>query len=115
MSSSARALDMPSPKLTIIFSPEADEDLIQIWGYLAREASERAADRQLHDIDRLCARLEAWPLSGRARDELLPSMRSALADPYIVFYRVGRNAIEIIRVLHGRRDIASIFARRADK
>jgi toxin ParE1/3/4 len=44
----------------------------------------------------------------------LPGMRSALADPYVVFYRVGTDAIEIIRVLHGRRDIASLFARRAD-
>jgi toxin ParE1/3/4 len=105
---------MPSPKLPIIFSAEADEDLIQIWGYLAREASQQVADRQLHDIDRVCSRLKAWPLSGRTRDELLPSMRSALAAPYIVFYRVAKDTIEIIRVLHGRRDIASIFARRTD-
>jgi plasmid stabilization system protein ParE len=42
---------MPSPELPITFSSDADEDLIQIWGYLAREASERIADRQLHEID----------------------------------------------------------------
>jgi plasmid stabilization system protein ParE len=42
-------------------------------------------------------------------------MRSVLAFPYVVFYRVGNDAIEIIRVLHGRRDIASIFARLADE
>jgi toxin ParE1/3/4 len=105
---------MASPKLPIIFSSAADEDLIQIWGYLAREVSEQIADRQLHEIDKLCSRLKAWPFSGRRRDELLPGMRSSLADPYVVFYRVGTDAIEIIRVLHGRRDIASIFARRAD-
>jgi len=50
----------------------------------------------------------------RTRDELLPGLRSALADPNILFYRVRKDAVEIIRVLHGRRDIASIFARRAD-
>jgi plasmid stabilization system protein ParE len=34
---------MPSPRLPIIWSPEADEDLIEIWGYLASEASEQVA------------------------------------------------------------------------
>jgi toxin ParE1/3/4 len=97
-------------KRTVNLSPEADEDLIDIWGYLAREASERVADRQLHDIDAACERLKAWPYSGRQRDELLTGMRSVPIHPYIVFYRIQGDAVEIVRVLHGRRDIASIFA-----
>ena len=32
---------MPNRKRPISLSPEAEEDLIEIWGYLAREASER--------------------------------------------------------------------------
>jgi toxin ParE1/3/4 len=101
---------MPSRKRTITLSPEADEDLIEIWGYLAREASERVADRQLREVDTVCARLKAWPYSGRKRDELLAGMRSVPIHPYVLFYRIQGNAIEIVRVLHGRRDIASIFA-----
>jgi toxin ParE1/3/4 len=104
---------MPGRELPIVYSLEADEDLIQIWRYLAREASERVADAQLHEIDKVCARLSAQPYSGRTRNELLLGMRSALASPYLVFYRIGENAIEVIRVLHGRRDIASIFAERS--
>ena len=101
---------MPSRKRTVHLSPEADEDLIEIWGYLAREASERVADRQLHEIDVACARLKAWPNSGRRRDELLTGMRSVPSRPYVIFYRIQDDAVEIVRVLHGRRDIASIFA-----
>jgi plasmid stabilization system protein ParE len=37
-------------------------------------------------------------------------MRSVPIHPYIVFYRIQGDAVEIVRVLHGRRDIASIFA-----
>jgi plasmid stabilization system protein ParE len=33
--------------------------------------------------------------------------------PYVVFYRVRNDGIEIVRVLHGRRDVASIFAERS--
>jgi len=104
------ALDMPKRKWTVNLSREADEDLIEIWGYLAREASEPVADRQLLEIDAACARLKAWPYSGRKRDELLAGMRSVPIHPYVLFYRIRGDALEIVRVLHGRRDIASIFA-----
>jgi toxin ParE1/3/4 len=100
---------MPSRRRTFHLSPEADEDLIQIWGYLSREVSERVADRQLREIDTACAMRKAWPYSGRRRDELLAGMRSVLVHPYVMFYRIQGDAIEVVRVLHGRRDIASIF------
>jgi len=102
---------MPNRKRPISLSPEADEDLIEIWGYLAREASERVADRQLHEIDVACSRLNAWPYSRRKRDDLLPGMRSVPVHSYVVFYRIRDDAVEIVRVLHGRRDIAAIFAK----
>jgi toxin ParE1/3/4 len=104
---------MPSHSLPIIVSPEADEDLVEIWGYLARQASVRVADRQLNEIDAACETLKAWPYSGRKRDELLTGMRSVPVHPYVVFYRVRNDGIEIVRVLHGRRDVASIFAERS--
>jgi toxin ParE1/3/4 len=105
---------MPSRRLPIALSPEADEDLIEIWGYLAREASDQVADRQLHEIETVCATLRDWPYSGRKRDELLAGMRSVSVRPYAAFYRVRDDAIEIVRVLHGRRDIASIFSGSSD-
>jgi toxin ParE1/3/4 len=78
------------------------------------QASDQVADRQLSEIDAACETLKSWPYSGRKRDELLTGMRSVPVYPYIVFYRVGNAAIEIVRVLHGRRDIASIFAKISD-
>jgi toxin ParE1/3/4 len=101
---------MPNRKRTVNLSPQADEDLVEIWGYLVREASDRAADRQLHEIDAACTTLKAWPYSGRKRDDLLAGMRSVPVHPYILFYRIQGDAVEIVRVLHGRRDIAAIFA-----
>jgi toxin ParE1/3/4 len=51
------------------------------------------------------------PYSGRPRDNLLPGVRSMPVHPYVVFYRVRNEAVEIIRVIHGRRDIGAIFAK----
>lgn len=40
-------------------------------------------------------------------------LRIAGFDNYLIFYRPGENGIEIIRVLHAKRDIDSLFGGRA--
>jgi ParE toxin of type II toxin-antitoxin system, parDE len=48
-------------------------------------------------------------------DELIPGLRSVLAHPHIVFYRVSGSNIEVVRVLHQRRDIDAIFGSDDDR
>jgi toxin ParE1/3/4 len=93
----------------VSLSPEADGDLVEIWDYLASEATEDAADRQLRQFEAAFERLQSWPHSGRKRDELAPGMRSVPVHQYIIFYRIHADAVEVVRILHGRRDIASIL------
>lgn len=93
----------------LILSPEADQDLIDIWGHLARGASPGIADEQLRRIDRSAERLLDHPFSAQARDELAPGIRSLPVHPYMLFFRVTSDAIEIVRVLHGSRDVEAIF------
>jgi toxin ParE1/3/4 len=102
-----------NPGRDTVWSPEAEEDLIGIWGHLAREATDQVADNQLDDIDRACAKLKVWPHSGRPRENLFPGLRSVLAHPYVIFYRVRSGLVEVVRVIHGRRDIDAIFAGRS--
>jgi toxin ParE1/3/4 len=105
---------MARPKYSIVWSSDADEDLLDIWGYLARAASRAVADRTARDIRRACERLSRLPFSGRPRDNILPGFRSILVHPYIVFYRLRSKNVEIVRVLHGRRDVDAIFGEDAD-
>jgi len=56
--------------------------------------------------------LEDHPLAGRARDEVKPDLRSVVAKPYVIFYRIKDEAAQIVRVLDGHRDINKIFSRR---
>jgi toxin ParE1/3/4 len=105
---------MAKPSRSAVWSPEAEQDLIEIWGYWAHEASVEVADNQLRGIDRACERLEEWPFSSRARDELVPGLRSLVVHPNVIFYRVRDNDVEIVRVVDGRRDIDGIFAKQGD-
>jgi toxin ParE1/3/4 len=44
-------------------------------------------------------------LLGRARDELAPALRSLAYGRYVICYRVVASGAEIVRALHGVRDI----------
>lgn len=92
----------------IIKRPRALSDLVEIWDYIADD-SEANADGFLEKIEEKIVLLSSQPLMGRARVELMENMRSFPVDRYVVFYRPLPDGIEIIRVLHGARDIPTMF------
>jgi toxin ParE1/3/4 len=95
----------------VVWSPRARQDLHDIWRYFARVASPDIADNLLREIAGVKQRLGERPLVGRTREEVAPGLRSILIHPYSVFYRVTDSSVEIARVLHERRNFASVFAK----
>ncbi len=92
----------------VLRTSKAEEDLLEIWSYIADD-NPAAADTLLDDIDAACRTLAANPVSGRAREELAPRLRSFPVGSYIVFYRPMEDGIVVIRVLHGARDLPELF------
>jgi toxin ParE1/3/4 len=92
----------------VIRSPEAAEDLLEIWQYIADE-NEAAADKLLNEIDAASKMLARNPKAGRERPDLAHKLRSFPVGRYVLFYRSIDDGVEIVRVLHGSRDIDSIF------
>jgi toxin ParE1/3/4 len=90
---------------TIIRSKEADEDLFDIWRYIAFD-NPAAADRVLDTIERRWQPLAIHPLLGRDRADIAPGIRHLVSGNYLILYRIVHDhSIEIVRVLHGRRRI----------
>jgi toxin ParE1/3/4 len=89
-------------------SPRANSDLIEIWSYIADDsiANADAFIDKLYETIHVLGRQHG---SGRQREELAPGIQSFPFGRYIIFYRAITNAIEIVRVLHGARDIENIF------
>lgn len=92
----------------IRFRPGAREDLRGIWRYVARD-DPRAADRLTRAIERKLAPLAANPMLGRARPELRADLRSLAHRPYVILYRPLDDGIEVVRILHGARDLAALL------
>ncbi len=100
---------MPGKRRKVLWAPRAEQDLRDVWRYYARVASPDIADRLLREIEEAGERLGEQALMWRARDEVMPGLRSVLVHPYTVFYRVTDGSVEIVRVLHERRNFPEVF------
>jgi toxin ParE1/3/4 len=96
--------------MKIVFSEEADSDLLHIFTYL----SERNRDAAVALSALFNAKMESlvhFPFIGRDRSILGRGLRSVVVENYVVFYRVERDRTFIVRVFDGRRDIDAEFER----
>ncbi len=89
-------------------APSADIDLLEIWSYISQDSFD-AADQFLDQLEQQFDLLASSPLIGKKRDELIPGLRSLTYKNYLIFYRTRNGNVEIIRVLHGARDIEKLF------
>jgi plasmid stabilization system protein ParE len=94
------------------FTPEAESDLFEIWGYIARDNRD-AADRVEAAIYDACTLLAKSPLSGQVRKEFTSRPVRFWIVPrfpnYLIVYRPDARPLEIIRILHGMRDVKRVL------
>lgn len=88
----------------------AKDDLDEIWDYIARD-NITAANQLLDQLHLKLALLAYSPGIGRPRDRLLLGLRSFPVGNYLLFYRPIPDGIELVRVLHGARDLPVVFPR----
>jgi len=75
---------------------------------IAGKASEEIATRFIHAIEAAFEPVRHFPLSAPAREQLAPGLRVTFHSPYAIYYRPLADAVIIVRVLHGARDVAAI-------
>jgi toxin ParE1/3/4 len=83
-------------------------DLREIADYIAHDNPDSAESF----IDELQARIETVferPITFPARTEWATGVRSALFGRYVIIFRFGDDLVEILRVIHGARDIDSLL------
>ena len=88
--------------------PQAEADTLEIWAYIAQD-SLAEADRWVDPLDESLALWATQPKMGRAREELSPGIRSLPFGRYVVFFEPLADGIDVVRVLHGSRDLDEQF------
>jgi toxin ParE1/3/4 len=92
----------------VVFTNKAREDLVDIWLHVA-EDDEQAADRVLDRLDEAAGHLAEHPEMGAARDDIRHGLRYLISGPYLLLYRINDAGVEIVRAVHGRRDLFGMF------
>lgn len=92
----------------LVVSPAALADLREIWEFIATD-DPAAADRVLDEIGDRLDLLLGSPLMGRERPELGPGLRSFPSGRYVIFYVPEEDAMQVVRVLHGARDVEDLW------
>jgi plasmid stabilization system protein ParE len=95
-----------------VLTRNAIDDLDEIWNYIAQDDRD-AANRVESAIFAALATLARHPLIGSKRSELTPLLVRfwpiAKFPNFIVVYRPETRPLEIIAVLHGKREIARLL------
>jgi toxin ParE1/3/4 len=92
----------------VLRRPRAAEDIAAIWDFIADDNAD-AADHWIDQLDTQLRLLATQPLMGRTRDELAPGIRSFPFGRYLLFYLPISDGIDVVRVLHGARDVDTVF------
>ena len=84
--------------------PKARKDLEDIWSYTYETWGKDQADSYIHDLDSGFRALAVNPKKGRPCDDIREGYRKHFVGKHIIFYRMAKKGIEIVRILHQRMD-----------
>ncbi|MGN6685172.1 MAG: type II toxin-antitoxin system RelE/ParE family toxin [Devosia sp.] len=93
------------------FSRRARQHLDDIDDYLFERTGDKGAGAKLvRAIEARMFRLAGSPATfGRPRPELGPGLRSLPHGPYLIFFIATERHIDVLHVLHARRDLGRYF------
>jgi toxin ParE1/3/4 len=95
-------------KRSVVFSPEAENDIFEIYDFVSIQAGGERAVRYVNRIIEHCRKLEDFAERGTRRDDVWPGLRVIGFERRvaIAFHLVGESVI-IDRVLYGGRDLSA--------
>nr|WP_225199856.1 type II toxin-antitoxin system RelE/ParE family toxin [Herbaspirillum sp. alder98]MCA1323000.1 type II toxin-antitoxin system RelE/ParE family toxin [Herbaspirillum sp. alder98] len=100
----------------VIFTPEAQQQLTELYRYIANAASPDTAERYTTSIVTCCESLQDWPHRGTCRDDVRPGLRTThYKKRTVIAFDIGPDLVSIIGIFYGGQDIkASSFSELVD-
>jgi len=94
----------------VVFSPEAQEQLAELFRYIAEAASPDIAAQYTEAIVSYCESLRTFPLRGTKRDDVRPGLRiTNYKKRAVIAFDVNAEVVSIIGVFYGGQDYESIL------
>ena len=89
----------------VVFTPEAEEQLVALYHYVAKTASPEIAHRYTNAIVTYCEGLRVSPHRGTRRDDIRPGLRiTNYKGRAVIAFAVDAEQVSILGVFYGGRD-----------
>ena len=86
----------------VVFSPEARDDLFEIYRYIAERGAPNTALGYVMRLETRCANLAAFPSQGLARDDVRSGLRLlGFERKTEIAFHITPEAVVIDRLFHG--------------
>ncbi|HZS26919.1 MAG TPA: type II toxin-antitoxin system RelE/ParE family toxin [Candidatus Angelobacter sp.] len=96
-----------------VLAPEAAADLVQIWRYIKKNSSILTADHVESVILDKIVFLAANPGAGHWRKDLTDqTVRFFSVYSYLIVYRPDTQPLQVVSILHGRRNLEKVLKNR---
>src|SRR5580704_3069914 len=93
-----------------VLAPEAARDLVRIWRYIKKESTVDMADQVETVIRDRIAFLARSPGAGHSRKDLTEEqVKFFSVYSYVIVYRPETKPLQVVCILHGRRDLEKIL------
>jgi toxin ParE1/3/4 len=97
-------------KYSVVFTPEAKDDLFDLYDYIAEQSSPKRALGYIRRIEKSCMNLQTLPERGTRRDDLRPGLRvMGFERRVLIAFRVSAISVAILRILYGGRSVKLAF------
>ena len=94
----------------VVFAPEAEEQLADLYGYIAAAASPDIAARYTEAIVRYCESLCTFPHRGTMRDDIRPGLRiTHYKKRTVIAFDVEADQVAILGVFYGGQDYEALL------
>ncbi len=94
--------------MRLIWQPLATQDIDDIWVYSFDRWGLVRADDYISDLRWRAEALARGELSSVRADDVAQGLRRQVSGSHVIWFRVEGDALRVVRVLHGARDVGEV-------
>lgn len=95
---------------TVVFTPEAEEQIAELYHYIAQAAAPDIAQRYTEAIVTYCEGLHTFPYRSHSRDDIRPGLRvTNYKGRCAIAFAVAGETVSVIGVFYGGQDYETLL------
>ncbi len=106
----------PNSAVRVILTPEAETDLVSIYACILRADGRDQAQKIKDQLKNVIRSRQSLPARGKCPPEMhllgVDDFRELQSAPWRIFYYMDQDAVNVVAVLDGRRNIPEVLRKR---